>query len=243
MNMYREPEPEESVYHLIPPPDIKPPKQPLYVSKHSKFLPGTQEKRRAAATFGKLDNKASPTQYLKKYERTAPLSKDQRKFERAGGRKPEVPSRDDAPVMGLVSSKNYITANAVDNILAVPKRVESKQVNYLAKPDYGKVPQYLGRVKAQVEEEYEMIRAMQEVPDETSSQLQMLSEQERQGILEGLKANWERINTEYQTLSFSVDTASKKKRKEEYEAMLEQIERDVKKLQKGFVFVANDGLM
>ncbi len=61
--------------------------------------------------------------------------------------------------------------------------------------------------------------------------------------MNGLKANWERINKEYQTLSFSVDSASKKKKKEDFEKQLEQIEKDIAKLQKSFVIIAEDNLM
>jgi hypothetical protein len=32
-----------------------------------------------------------------------------------------VPKKDEKPIMGLVSDKNYIVANAVENILAAPK--------------------------------------------------------------------------------------------------------------------------
>lgn len=32
-------------------------------------------------------------------------------------RKPKIPSRDDRPVMGIYTSKNYVTANAVEAIL------------------------------------------------------------------------------------------------------------------------------
>jgi hypothetical protein len=33
-------------------------------------------------------------------------------------KKPDVPKKDEKPIMGLVSDKNYIVANAVENILA-----------------------------------------------------------------------------------------------------------------------------
>jgi hypothetical protein len=33
-------------------------------------------------------------------------------------RKPAVPKKDEKPILGLVSDKNYIVANAVENILA-----------------------------------------------------------------------------------------------------------------------------
>lgn len=33
-------------------------------------------------------------------------------------KRPPVPKKDEKPIMGLVSDKNYIVANAVENILA-----------------------------------------------------------------------------------------------------------------------------
>lgn len=59
-----------------------------------------------------------------------------------------VPRRDDCPVTGIVSKANFVTANAVDTILAVPRRVSLPPVNYLEKEDYGKVPKYLQQVYA-----------------------------------------------------------------------------------------------
>ncbi len=234
---------EESVFGLIPPEPVKVVKAPLYVSKHPKIVVNKQ----ASATFGKLENKPHPTQFLKKYEKTqsppVKAPEELRAFHHYDHVKPAVPPRSEKPVMGLVSHKNFITANAVDNILAVPKKISHEKPDFVHKPDYGKVPQYLHRVKAQVDEEYRMIRAMQEVPDETSSQLKVLGEQERQEILNGLKANWERINKEYQTLGFALDSVSKKKKKEEYERMLEQIEKDIAKLHKSFVIIADDSLV
>ena len=128
--------------------------------------------------------------------------------------KPTVPRRDEKPVMGLVSQKNYITANAVDNILAVPKKPVSNDVNYLQKQDYGQVPQYLSRVKQQITEEYRMIEEMtQSNQPQNEDEIEMLTDGEREKLLEGLKANWATINKDYQTLSFTLDTPAKKKRK------------------------------
>lgn len=58
-----------------------------------------------------------------------------------------VPRRDDCPVTGIASKANFVTANAVDTILAVPRRVDLEPVNYLEKEDYGKVPKYLQQVR------------------------------------------------------------------------------------------------
>lgn len=42
--------------------------------------------------------------------------------------------------MGLRNNKNFVTANAVDAILAVPVHRQRPPVDYLRKEDYGKVP-------------------------------------------------------------------------------------------------------
>lgn len=57
-----------------------------------------------------------------------------------------MPRRDECPVTGIVSKANFVTANAVDTILAVPRGVGPPPVNYLEKEDYGKVPKYLQQV-------------------------------------------------------------------------------------------------
>lgn len=43
------------------------------------------------------------------------------KMNRPGDKKQAVPKRDEKPIHGLVSDKNFIVANAVENILAAPK--------------------------------------------------------------------------------------------------------------------------
>ena len=65
------------------------------------------------------------------------------KFERKVPKKPAIPKKEDKPIMGLVSDKNYIVANAVENILAAPKVVENKDQDYLKKKTYGTVPKYM----------------------------------------------------------------------------------------------------
>ena len=41
------------------------------------------------------------------------------KFEyTTGPKKPPIPSKEEKPIMGLTSEKNFIVANAVENILA-----------------------------------------------------------------------------------------------------------------------------
>ena len=43
------------------------------------------------------------------------------KYTRPGAKKVAVPLHHEKPIMGLVSDKNFIVSNAVENILAAPK--------------------------------------------------------------------------------------------------------------------------
>jgi len=72
---------------------------------------------------------------------------------------------------------------------------------------------------------------------EDHDHVELLTDEERDSLLQGLKHTWEMVNKEYQTLSFTLDTESKKKRKERCEAQLEQIEKDIGFLSKKFVFL------
>merc|ERR1711937_678802 len=233
---------EESIYCLIPPVIAPPPKPPLYRSA----CPGvTAAERPPAATMGPLKvTPPNPQNFLKSYTREDNKLPEPKKFEftDAVDKKPAVPRRNERPVLGLVTSKNFITCNAVENILAVPKKTDVRQVSYMNKKGYGKVPAYLEKVKGEIQDEYNYIMQMQEaaneeMDDEGYGCTRMLSEGERIEMLNGLKTNWDRINKAYQTLSFTLDTPAKKQRKEEFEAQLEQLERDIERLSKRNVFV------
>merc|ERR1712167_26087 len=233
---------DESVYCLIPPVIQPPPKAPLYRSKY----PGvTATDKRASATMGPLKvQPPNPNTFLKSYTREDNKLPEPSKFEfnDTRERKPRPPKASERPVQGLVTSKNFITCNAVENILAVPKKTDVRQVSYMNKKGYGKVPAYLEKVKGEIQDEYNYIMQMQEaaneeVDDEGYGRTRMLSESERIEMLNGLKTNWDRINKAYQTLSFTLDTPAKKQRKEEFEAQLEQLERDIERLSKKNVFV------
>ena len=56
---------------------------------------------------------------------------------------PTLTLKDEKPIMGLVSDKNFIVSNAVENILAAPKLPANNDKDYLKKKNYGKVPKYL----------------------------------------------------------------------------------------------------
>lgn len=69
--------------------------------------------------------------------------------------RPTVPRKDEAPVYGIQSNKNFITTNAVEVILSKPKKVPQEEFNWTRRPGFGTVPVYLKRNKARVQEEKE----------------------------------------------------------------------------------------
>merc|ERR1719262_241806 len=154
--------------------------------------------------------------------------------------KPAVPKQEDTPIMNLVTSKNFVVANAVETILAAPKKVSKGTKDYLHKEDYGKIPKYLDHIKKDIDAEYEYIAQLQAQEEEQrNSQTRLLSDEEKHGLITGLKAKWEAINTDYQTITHltTLDTMGKVKRKEKYEAELAQTEKDIEKLNRKHIYV------
>ena len=152
--------------------------------------------------------------------------------------KPLVPSTDDKPIMGLKTSKNFIVANAVENILAVPRNLDEGDRLYVQKQDYGKVPEYLGKVKEAIETEKEiMMDYMQQEtyeatgPEDTYT---AMSEDARETLIHDLKLKWDEVNKSYQKMAHIVtfDTINKLRSKERNEKMLGDLEKHIDKLEK-----------
>ena len=63
-------------------------------------------------------------------------------------------------------------------------------------------------------------------------------------MVNALKTKWDQVNKLYQSTSClslrSLDTIGKVKRKEQYEAQLAQIEKDIEKLSKKVIYIADD---
>lgn len=207
---------------------------------------------RDSRTFGRIPGsyKNDPNGYMKKCAKTGQvdgLAEARRNnpeilkpTKLKDTHKPSVPRANEAPVMNLVTTKNFIVSNAVETILAAPKQVSQGAKDYLRKEDYGKNPKYLSHIKKDIEREYDYIRQLeQQREDMMKPCVRPLDEQDRQGLIEGLKAKWEQVNTEYQATTHltKLDTIGKTKRKEKYEAELSQIEKDIEKLNRQNIHV------
>jgi Calmodulin-binding len=72
---------------------------------------------------------------------------------------------------------------------------------------------------------------------DVTSNVKQLSAEERAQLVGHLKTKWSSVNTAYQKMTFTLDTPTKQKRKETYEAQLAEIEKDIQLLEKGEVIL------
>ena len=110
----------------------------------------------------------------------------------------------------------------------------------LKKKTYGKIPKYVTKIRAEIEDEYNLVREMQiEEQNERDRQRMLMPEEERQELIAALKKKWEVLMRDYQKESHhgKLDTIGKKGRKEILEAEMDQVEADIKKLQKNYIFI------
>jgi hypothetical protein len=147
--------------------------------------------------------------------------------------KPPVPSRDENPVQGLTTSKDFVHSNAVEIINSSPKKKDA-EVPYNKREDYGKVPAYIETVKGEIKKEKTLVDAY--VADKygplKGGNQEVVDEQERRELINKLKQRWGDVNTEYQKYCHKVilDTPGEIKRKASQEAELKQLEEDIERL-------------
>ena len=252
----------ESIYNLIPKPKKAKPKPSMYRSKYdpksslvgSTFgLHGTtvtvgrgvdelKKTRSISSTFGpSKQSDSTPSNFLRKgsgpsFSSKGSISKS-RKFSRSNvNQKEAVPSRTEMPIMGLKTSKNFIKCNALEIILTEPTSKGKKEVNYLKKESYGKVPDYLHQVKDEVMKEKDLIEGivkdkMKENTDTLQNCYEM-DEEERRNLINMLKTRWDEVNQKYQKICHKTnhDTIGDIKRKETQETELKQLENDIELL-------------
>lgn len=201
---------------------------------------------KADGTFGKPlgTNRNDPSKFLSKKSRSFSVPslrevmdthpdvlkpKTLKPLSRGGS----VPRLSEAPIMNLVTSKNFIVANAVEAILAMPRKLGFEGKDYMKKEDYGKTPKYLKNIKQDIRDEMDYIRAFNQQDAPLERQIAPIDENERHRLINGLKAKWEEVNTAYQAHShLTLLSKGKALRKERWDAELQNIENDIGKLQK-----------
>mmetsp|Transcript_22121 Transcript_22121/g.23063 ORF Transcript_22121/g.23063 Transcript_22121/m.23063 type:complete len:268 (+) Transcript_22121:29-832(+) len=260
---------EESIYNLVEQEKIKPVKETTYVSKYPYDLHptattfclkttsypgvsningdyqlprGAHRQKAMNATFGKPEGsyRKDPNSFTRKghsyidYPEITKLRPD------TDFKKPPIPSLDDKPIMGLKSDKNYITANAVDVILMGAKKKPQTTSNYLTKNNYGKVPEYLSKIREDIEREYKAIREMQIRNEEDEARKKKKLEQDEVGSLrEGLQKRLAQVKKDYGSITHKTvfDTLVCQRKKIYLEKEIQTIEADLDKLNRGNVVI------
>ena len=221
---------EESIYNLVPkmkiipgkgasyrsryPPDIAPTASTFILQNSSfpgvanmsgeyKFPRGAHPILRNSATFGLPLGGYSPDplNFHKKGETHKIYPPTEKLHTYSDIKKPAVPTVNDAPIFGLKTEKNFIIANAVDNILMQPKKRNFSIDNPFHKY-YGKVPDYIKKYRLNHENELNDIREMRRKhQEEEDAKQRLLTEAEGSMLREGLKKKWEYYNNKYTGLT------------------------------------------
>jgi hypothetical protein len=112
---------------------------------------------------------------------------------------------------------------------------------YVTKKDYGKAPKYLEKIKGEIDEEYKIVKEMQQQEEEMKEREKFLiPDEERKQLIDALKKKWELLHHDYQaiiTRVTKVNPLGLKVEKERLEKEMEQVEKDINKLSKNFIFV------
>jgi hypothetical protein len=98
----------------------------------------------------------------------------------------------------------------------------------------------LQKIKGEIDDEYTLVREMQiEEQNELDRQKFLMNDGERKELIDALKKKWEVVHKEYQTLTHKVklDTIGLKDKYENCEKEMHQLEADIQKLSKNYIFV------
>ncbi|KAL4447703.1 hypothetical protein ABPG75_004922 [Micractinium tetrahymenae] len=209
---------------------------PRYRSKHLPDAPVPcsllgEKAVRARGTMGpgSREELVSTSKWLRAHEHEPRLPQPAKPAPKERRKAPLVP-RDEAPLMGMSSGKDFVQTNVLEATQAAPKYKEQEEVRYVFKPHFGELPPYLRqRNKELAEQRAAAERAKQPPPEEG---VQVLQGEELAELVRHLKLKWQSLNEVYVRLPCVLDTPSKRRRKEELEAQLAEIERDVRMLSK-----------
>ena len=221
---------QESIYNLVPkmkiipgkgasyrsryPPDIVPTAS-TFILKNSSFpnvanmngdykLPrGAHPILRNSATFGLPLGAYSPDphNFHKKGENHKVYPPPEKLHTLSTIKKPPIPTVNDTPIFGLKTEKNFIIANAVDNILMQPKK-RNFSIDQPFHKYYGKVPDYIKKYRLNHEHELNDIKEMRRKhQEEEDAKQRLLTEAEVSALREGLKKKWEYYNNKYTGLT------------------------------------------
>ncbi|XP_075996510.1 enkurin-like isoform X2 [Genypterus blacodes] len=250
--------PPESVYNHLEMEEVHSGKPPRYTSKfRTTVLREEKQNKCAMRTMGPANVEVpAPDKYLLKHSKEPKLPEN---FSAVAPktstlRRPPVPLRTEKPLMGLQTRRDFVKTAHEDILQKTPQPIyaDTKRGDkhllensglvpkYRKKKDYGEIPKYLHQRNEETrraQEDYD-----QYVKDQRrQGSMKQLSEAQRHAILEGLRKNWDKLHTEYQSLSVVIDTLSKKAHKERLEMTMKQLEADIDLFEKfNTIYISNN---
>jgi hypothetical protein len=233
----------ENIYNLIPKPPPVIVKEPLHVSSYAGSTAFHTVNRRGHATLGEpADNyRRDPKQFLRKHSRCLDLPPSEKvaPHGQATLTRPPVLRQSEIVQQSLPAKPDFILKNWRDAPKTRQLHPPPRETWYTDKPDFGKAPKYLRRVKQESQNEAAYWDDVRErlLPEDSETRCRLLSEEERLKILEGLQANLADIKRRYGAMSFGQDHMSFRKRKEGMEAQMAQLEADIVTFSRANVYI------
>lgn len=127
---------------------------------------GSLKIKRPHATMGRVVKNTIRTEEFTQSRSGEPKLPKPKRFQYKtavlGERRPPVPKRDEKPIMGLKSNKNFVVTNAVENILSLTQKRRGRAMNWTQREEFGKVPKYLEGIKKEISAEYTYIEQLQD---------------------------------------------------------------------------------
>lgn len=197
--------------------------------------------QKGVGSFGRtVSNELSTKDFLKKSGGQKNASAPAAKTFNHEKLKAAIPKKEEKPVMGLKTDKNFVVANAVENILAIPKKQTVQQSRAVDRADYGAVPEYINKIKGELKDQYALVDSYKQRKAQEEERFSQLDAAEIQSLKCGLQRRWEVLNKEFQTMGFSVETYSQKRYQDDVEKELRAVEAALQKISKPIIYIYDD---
>lgn len=145
---------------------------------------------------------------------------------------------------GNGSGKHFPSLNIVEVSNMVPKRRKLQPEYPTDRKDFGKVPQYLSRIKKEIHNEKQYIAALEgrdsEGQKQYASYVYKLGNEERILLLSKLRKKLEDHSSTLNKMPLSQDSLSVSKKKGELQNVIKDIEKAISKIDRETIFVYKD---
>jgi hypothetical protein len=177
-----------------------------------------------------------PHAYAQMYEAKVEGEREERQCARPGSRKGSVPRASDLAKLAPRNHTDFVNRNKVKAITMSPppETVEEEPTKHRS---YGEIPLYLQERKCQWEEE-ERLRSAQD--PNCPPGMKRMPEEERVSTLEVLLQSKEETTKLIQRLPFTVETPSQRRRQNDLENKMREIDHAISLFSRSKVYVAAD---